>query len=293
MKNYQDKVAFITGGAMGIGFAIAKAFAADGMKVMLADINLEALNKAVAELQQAGADVAGVICDVTKREAIVDAANKTLQRFGKVHVVVNNAGVLSANAVGEISPEKWQWTININQMSVIHGCEIFLPLIRTHGEGGHIVNTASVAGHVGYALHTPYNTTKFAVVGYTEALSAELKDENISVSVLCPGVVKTNIANCNANNPDASEEDKLATPADLQNYVEKGMSADTVALFTLEQMKSDALFIFPKPATRLEIQARFEKLMAAFDAAEKSPLIQQDPGANATLSAEGSVKKMV
>ena len=289
--DYVGKTAFITGGAMGIGFSLAKAFAAEGVQLMLADINQTALDHAVEQLTKSGAIVKGIVCDVTQRNSIKAAAAATVKRYGKVHFVINNAGVYSTGKVGDLSAEKWEWAVNINQMSVIHGCEIFVPLIRSHGEGGHIINTASLAGHVGYALHTPYNTTKFAVVGYSEALQPELEKENIKVSVLCPGFVNTNIADNQTNDPTIAERDKSGPSDELALVVSRGLSPDTVAQFTLEQIKKNAFYIFPNPGTRSEITERYEKIMAAYDETDASELIQADPGSVKQDVAEAALVK--
>jgi NAD(P)-dependent dehydrogenase (short-subunit alcohol dehydrogenase family) len=277
MKSYNGKIVFITGAAMGIGFSLAKAFAMQGARLMLADIDKEALAKAVVDLRGSGADVASVVCDVTSRDSIEQAAAATIEQYGKVHVVANNAGALTTGRAGNISVEKWDWSIRLNLMSVVHGTEVFLPLIRQHGEGGHILNTASLAGHIGYGLHTPYNASKFGVVGYSEALSAELVDEHIDVTILCPGFVSTNIADNQRHDPTAEPDDNAGNDA-LKEVVSRGLSPDTVAEFTVEQMQLSALYVFPNSGTRVELVARYQKLIRAFDASDASELIQSDPG---------------
>ena len=277
MNNYNGKIAFITGAAMGIGYSLAKALASQGTRLMLADIDEAALKKAVAALLESGADVASVVCDVTSRASIEQAAAATIERYGKVHIVANNAGALTTGRAEEISAKKWDWSIKLNLMSVIHGCKIFLPLIRQHGEDGHILNTASLAGHIGYGLHTPYNASKFGVVGYSEALSAELADENIAVTILCPGFVSTNIADNERHDPTAEPGGNAGNEA-LKEVVSRGLSADTVAEFTVEQMRLNALYVFPNSGTRVEMVERYQKLMHAFDASDASELIQSDPG---------------
>ena len=146
MQDFEGKVAFVTGAASGIGYGIAKAFAANGMKVMMADIEEGPLEQAVADLKAANGVVEGVVCDVSDIEAVRMAAAKTIEAFGKVHVLVNNAGVGGGGETGSIPLEDWKWVVDVNLMGVVYGCETFVPLMKEHGEGGHIVNTSSMFG---------------------------------------------------------------------------------------------------------------------------------------------------
>lgn len=184
METFQGKTAFITGGASGIGFAMAKAFGAAGMNVMLADIEREPLEKAIESLRQRQIKADGVHCDVAERASVEEAAKATIAAFGKVHVVCNNAGVGAGGPVGTLKPGDWDWTVGVNLMGVVYGVEAFLPLIRAHGEGGHFVNTASMAGMISPPGMEPYCATKFAVVAMSEGWAGQLAPENIGVSVL-------------------------------------------------------------------------------------------------------------
>ena len=201
------KTAFITGGAHGIGLAIARSLAARGAKVMLADINADALTEASASLAAEGADVGSVVCDVANEAAMRAAADATIKRFGKVHIVVNNAGVGNGGRAGETSLDDWRWIVDINLMGVVYGVEMFTPLIKSHGEGGYIINTASMAGHVASAVMAPYHATKFAVVGYSESLREDLARDNIGVSVLCPAWVRTHIYKSSLGSPTLRDVD--------------------------------------------------------------------------------------
>ena len=194
MKNLNNKVAFITGAASGIGLELARECGTAGMPVMLADIDEAGLTSAENELRNAGLNVAAVRCDVTDVDSLRAAAQATIERFERVHLLANNAGVYLEGGAGEISIDKWRWAIDVNLMSVIYGVETFLPLIRAHGEGGHILNTASVAGLVGFAGVASYVAAKHAVLGYSESIAGQLESEGIGVSVLCPGFVNTRIA---------------------------------------------------------------------------------------------------
>jgi NAD(P)-dependent dehydrogenase (short-subunit alcohol dehydrogenase family) len=275
MQNLESKVAFITGGASGIGLALARACGTEGMCVMVSDIDQASLDEAVAELRSMGIEAAAVICDVTSEPSLRAAADATIDRFGRVHMLVNNAGVFVAGGAGECSLDTWRWAMDVNVMGVVYGTEIFLPLIREHGEGGHILNTASVAGHVGSAGVLAYATTKHAVVGYTEALADQLKDENIGVSALCPGFTNTRIAE--TERFDGNREGEAGKESGFSEAVGAGMSPDVVARFAVEQVQKDALFIFSHPGTRGEIADRWRVISAAFDETDASELINSDP----------------
>ena len=192
MQDFEGRVAFVTGGARGIGFAIAQALLEEGAKVMIGDIHEAELAQAKQELSAFG-DVDSLLCDVSDADAVKRAADTVVRRFGKVHVLVNNAGVVIGGQPGTFDLADWRWIVDVNLMGVVHGVETFVPLIQSHGEGGFIVNTASMAGHGGMPGLAPYSTTKFAVVGYSEALRQELAPHGIGVAALCPGWVDTRI----------------------------------------------------------------------------------------------------
>lgn len=277
MKELRGKTAFITGAASGIGFSLARACGELGMRVMLADIDREQLDLAVAGLTDAGVDAAGVVCDVTSEESLRAAAHATIEQFGKVHLLVNNAGVLVVGGVGENSLGTWRWALDVNVMGVVNGVEVFLPLLRDHGEGAHILNTASVGGHVGFGGVLAYSTTKHAVIGYTEALADQLKDEGIGVSALCPGFTRTRIAD--TERFEGNREGDVGADRGFGAAVESGMSPDVVARYALEQVQAGALYIFTHPGTRGEVAERWPIISAAFDATEASEIINSDPDA--------------
>jgi NAD(P)-dependent dehydrogenase (short-subunit alcohol dehydrogenase family) len=289
VKRLDGKVAFITGSASGIGLALARACGAQKMRVMLSDIDQPALDEAVASLCDSGIDAAGVFCDVTCEASLRAAADATLQRFGKVHMLVNNAGVLAVGGACETSLETWRWLIDVNVMSVVCAVEIFLPLIRAHGEGGHILNTASVGGHVGFAGVLAYSTTKHAVVGYSESLAGQLKGEGIGVSALCPGFTNTHIAD--NGRFEGSGEGDGSQDMGFAGAVESGMSPDVVARFAIEQVRQGALYIFTHPGTRNEVEGRWPNIAAAFDAADASEIVNSDPDAK-RLAHKGDVEEL-
>jgi NAD(P)-dependent dehydrogenase (short-subunit alcohol dehydrogenase family) len=273
MRDVKDKVAFITGGASGIGLALGRAFVTAGMKVMLADIEGKALDAAVARLQQMGADVRGMLCDASDRGAVQCAAAEAFAAFGKVHVVCNNAGVGAGGPIEQIPSADWDWVLGVNLMGVIHGIAAFLPHIKAHGEGGHIVNTASMAGMVSPPLMAPYNASKFAVVALSEALAAELAGSNVGVSVLCPGWVNTRI-NESARNRPARFGPARDTPiagreraAQVAELLRTGMSPDEVAGRVMAAIRDNDLHIFTHADMRGAVEERFGRILSAFDKA--------------------------
>lgn len=279
LTSLAGKTAFITGGAKGIGLGIAKAFVARGANVMLADIDAEELTKAAASL---GDNVDTVECDVTDPDAMKAAADKTIERFGKVHVLVNNAGVGGGGAAGETSLDDWRWVVNINLLGVVYGVETFVPLIKSHGEGGHIINTASMAGQIAHPLTGgPYNATKFAVVGYSETLRVQLADQGIGCSVLCPAWVDTDIYKSGLRAPSNAGIDAKAameTPEfqQIEAVIKSGLSPDLVGEWTAESILADRMFIFTHPDMKPAIEARVAGLLADYQACVDDPRFSSD-----------------
>ena len=275
MTNLEDKVAFITGAASGIGLELSRACGAAGMSVMLADVDAERLSDAETLLLGAGLDVAAVHCDVCDISSFANAADVTINRFEKVHLLANNAGIFLEGGAGDIPLDKWRWAIDANFASVVYGVETFLPLIRSHGEGGHILNTASMAALVGFSGLASYVATKHAVFGYSESIAGQLRPEGIGVSVLCPGFVNTQIA-------DIARYDSaqgVAANPEVAEAVEQGMSPEVVARYTLQEIQNDSLYIFTHPGTRDEAMERFEAISVAYDRTTASEIINSDPDA--------------
>ncbi len=205
MQEFEGRVAVVTGAASGMGRAFAERFAQEGMKVVLADIEQDALDLAVSELRQQEYDVLGVTTDVSSDEQIRALAEQTIETYGKVHVLCNNAGVGGGGAgpIWEATENDWQWTFGVNFWGVVSGIRAFVPLILEHGEGGHIINTASVAGLTRGDGIPLYSASKHAVVSISEALYTHLRDvdESVGASVLCPGLVNTRITESSRNRP--------------------------------------------------------------------------------------------
>lgn len=193
MDPFKGRVAVITGGANGIGAAMARAFAARGAKLAIADLDQAALERAEAEHRARGTEVLGVPTDVTKRDQVEALAVAVYDRFGAAHVVCNNAGIALLGPIQQCSSADWELTMNINFWGVLYGVQAFVPRMIAAKQGGHFVNTASMAGLVGMPYFAAYNASKFAVVGLSESLARELKQYGIGVSVLCPMIVETGL----------------------------------------------------------------------------------------------------
>ncbi len=276
MRDLAGKTAFVTGGAGGIGFALARAFAQGGMKVMLADIEADALQAAVESLQEISPDIRGTICDVADAASVERAAQATFNAFGRVHVVCNNAGVAAGGGIDHISLDNWRWVIDVNLMGVLHGIKSFLPHIRAHGEGGHIVNTASMAGMENELGFSPYGASKFAVVSMSEGLAMQLEPHGIGVSVLCPSFVRTRIGESGRNRPGRYGQSKPLDPASpaaamvagIATQIEAGIDPATVAARVLTAIRENELYIFTHPGMRAKVEARFAAILTAMDRVE-------------------------
>ncbi len=201
MENVEGKTAFVTGGASGIGLGISKTLVKNGMKVAIIDSRQHALNEAMAWFKENGGEVHPINLNVTDREAYVKAADEAEAVFGKIHVLVNNAGVGSGNGpIDGLTYKDWDYSMNVNIGGVINGIMTILPRIKKHGEGGHIVSTSSTCGLMATANFTVYCTTKYAVTGLMECLAAELQDTNIGVSILYPGPTNGNLGQSSFEN---------------------------------------------------------------------------------------------
>jgi NAD(P)-dependent dehydrogenase (short-subunit alcohol dehydrogenase family) len=278
MRELAGKTAFVTGGASGIGLAMGRAFAEAGMKVMLADIETDALAAAVKSLHNVGPAVRSVICDVGDPASVEYAAKASFDAFGNVHVVCNNAGVAAGGGIDNISLDNWRWVIDVNLMGVVHGVRSFLPHIRSHGEGGHIVNTASMAGMINGMGFSPYAATKFAVVSMSEGLAPQLKPLGIGVSVLCPGFVRTGIGESGRNRPDRYGQAQPLDPnspaaamvAEIAARLQAGLEPSVVAAKVLDAVRNDELYIFTHPEMREPVDERFKAIQVAMDKAAQA-----------------------
>ena len=273
MKDLSGRTAFVTGAASGIGLGIATALSQAGVKVMLCDIEEAALAKAIADPKLTNADVDTVRADVSLKAELQAAADATVARYGKIHILVNNAGVGGGGGYGQWTDASWSWTLGGNLMSVIWGIEIFGPLIEAHGEGGHIVSTASIAGLIAGA--TPaYNVTKHGVVALSEGLRVTLAPRGIGVSVLCPGFIRTQIVNARRNLPQrfAGAVERAPTEGPVAELVKamservaKGIDPLYVGELVREGIEGDWPYIFTDNEFEPLIDARFAAIKQGFD----------------------------
>ncbi|MAE71183.1 MAG: short-chain dehydrogenase [Gemmatimonadetes bacterium] len=260
MKDIAGKVAFVTGGASGIGLAMARSLLAAGMKVAITDIEQAALDRVKGGFASSNAEVIHLKLDVTDRDAMEQAARETEAAFGKVHVVCNNAGVSVSGRVDKMSYKDWDWVMGVNLAGVINGVQTFASRIKAHGEGGHFVNTASMAGHMPIPGGSIYTTSKFAVVGMSEVMRTDLARYNIGVSVLCPGGVVTNVGKSGRNRPENLTRETDNTRLNLgklsETVMDDMLEAEVIGEMVLAAILADDLYIFSHPQLKKVVDAR-------------------------------------
>lgn len=283
MKELDGKTAIISGGAEGIGLGIAQVLGRYGMNIVIADINAEQLEKARQTLEQADIPVLAVSLDVVDVEQWRAVAEHAIEQFGKVHMLVNNAGVGGApNPIGISSEQDWRWVVDVNLMGVVNGAQTVIPLIQAHGQGGWVINVASMAGFVPLPMASAYSATKAAVVAMSESWHAELQHENIHVAVLCPGFVKTRI-NLSQRNRQAQYESDGGSPSgsklqaqlgqQMQSVLDAGAPPELIAERVVEAIAAKELYIVTHPNFRPAVDARFAAINECFKRAESSPLL--------------------
>jgi NAD(P)-dependent dehydrogenase (short-subunit alcohol dehydrogenase family) len=270
MKDFSGRVAVVTGAASGIGKSYATRCARAGMKVVLADIEEAALAKVEAEFNANGISVLAVRTDVSKASSVQALADRTLEKFGSIHLVFNNAGVVDTLGLLWERPMKdWEWVMDVNYWGVVHGIRTFTPLILAQNEEGHIVNTASIAGLITASLGI-YSVTKHAVVSLSEALYFDLQKVHakIGVSVVCPSWVQTNIMTSNRNRPDALQtplrplsSEEQETGAAIAALIESGASPDMIAECTFEAIVKNQFYVVTQPETKMAIKSRMEAIL--------------------------------
>jgi NAD(P)-dependent dehydrogenase (short-subunit alcohol dehydrogenase family) len=274
MKEFKDKVAVITGAASGIGRALADRGVQEGMKVVLADVEVETLMKTEASMKASGATVLAVRTDVSQARDVEALAHKTLEVFGAVHLLCNNAGVATEAAIWESTLAEWEWVMGVNLWSVIHGVHIFVPIMLAQDTECHIVNTASMAGLISGPGLGAYKVTKHAVVTLSETLYHELAERGakVKVSVLCPGIVNTRILDSARNRPGHLPTTELLGPASgarweaLRQLVPAGMPPGQVADAVFEALRKDQFYILTHPEGKESIRTRMEDILQ-----ERSP----------------------
>jgi NAD(P)-dependent dehydrogenase (short-subunit alcohol dehydrogenase family) len=273
MQNLAGKTAFVTGGASGIGLGIAKALRRAGMNVAIADIRQDHIDEAVGELGEEG--VLALKLDVTDRAAFAAAADATEARFRKVHLLVNNAGIAVMGPVELATYADWDWTMSVNVGGIINGIVTFLPRILAHGEGGHIVNTASMSGMMPNVGTTLYTASKTAVVGLSEAMRGELEQKGVIVSAFCPGAVQSNIAESGKTRPAhladtgyAETDRRRQQSGDLSHLF---MTKEEVGERVREGIENDELFILTHHEFHEGVKDRAEAMIASVPDREENP----------------------
>jgi NAD(P)-dependent dehydrogenase (short-subunit alcohol dehydrogenase family) len=271
VRQLEGKTAIVTGAGSGIGLGLARTFARHGMAVVLCDIRGDRLDAALAEVRGiAGARAVAVVTDVSDRASVRDAGDQATKAFGAVHVACNNAGVvIHGRSIADHTPQEWDWIIGVNLRGVIHGIETFLPLIRSHGEEGHIVNTASIGGFQvrGERRTGAYSATKYAVVALSESLAYDLAGTPVAVSVLAPAAVKTRIYVSGESRPARFggpyvEPDNGPLQAELER---DGMHPDEVGERVVRAIRARELYVFTHIHTRDWLLARHQRIVDAFD----------------------------
>lgn len=273
MKDFKGRTAVVTGAASGIGRGLADRFAAEGMNVVIADVEQGALDAAGKEMTAAGATILAVRTDVSKQDDVQALADKTIERFGAVHIVCNNAGVGGGGpqTSWDAPLAEWEWVLGVNLWGVIHGVRAFVPLMLKGGDEGHIVNTASVAGLIAGAGGPAYTVSKFGVVGYSESLFHELamaSSGKVKVSVLCPALTNTRILESGRNFPGGPLEMPAAgTPEAamldmIKGIFAGGMPPSETANIVLDGIKNDRFYILTHPEHNSQIEARVQAVVS-------------------------------
>jgi NAD(P)-dependent dehydrogenase (short-subunit alcohol dehydrogenase family) len=267
MKDFGGKVAFVTGGGSGIGLGLARVLTESGMRVVIADVRQDHLDEALESLRAAGATAHGIRLDVTDRAAMAAAAEETVRTYGNVHLLCNNAGVSIFGPMDEATYDDWDWVLGVNLGGVVNGLASFLPHMKAHGEGGHVLNTASMAGLIFGPGMGVYCASKFAVVGLTASLRYDLAPHRIGVSMLCPGFVRSNIHEAVLSRPERFGRSGYRVGAEdierLDHVLSVGMDPVDVARAVLAGIRRNELYIFPHAEFRDEMRGIFEEILAA------------------------------
>jgi NAD(P)-dependent dehydrogenase (short-subunit alcohol dehydrogenase family) len=270
MQDLKDKVAVVTGAAEGIGKAIARKAADEGMRLVLADIDAAALGALAEEFAAAGVEALAVRTDVSDAAQVEALADAAFDRYGAVHLLVNNAGVAVAKSVWETTPKDWEWVMGVNFYGVTHGLRAFVPRMLESGEAGHIVNTASVAGLLSMPAMAAYNASKFAVVTVSEGLYHDLalRKAPIGVSVLCPSWVKTRIIDSGRNRAGAAPDGVAGMSVQSRRIgqavfqaVQAGIAPESVAESVFAAVRGGRFYILTHPDSRVGVKVRMEDIL--------------------------------
>jgi NAD(P)-dependent dehydrogenase (short-subunit alcohol dehydrogenase family) len=274
MDTLAGKGAVVTGGASGIGLETARRLAARGARVVLADVEAAALDRAVDDLRSTGSDASGVQCDVSSLANVTALADESFRLLDQVHIVFNNAGVALGGPIASMTHDDWRWVIDVDLWGPIHGVEAFLPRLIEQGNGGHLLFTASFAGLVPNVGLGPYCVAKYGVVALAEVLARELRSSDIGVSVLCPMRVGTNIGSSERNRGsgyggvDGGTDGASTLPdesAQDESIAGRIIPVDVVADMTVDAILNNRLYVLPHEESRESIRRRFDRIDRAFD----------------------------
>ena len=270
MKHFEGKTAVVTGAASGIGFGLAERFAQENMQVVMADVEEEALEKAVERLEQLQHRVTGIQTDVLVKESIEELFAKAHDQYGNIHILCNNAGIgafSGTRSIWEVEKSDWNWTLGVNFYGVLYGIQTFLPHMQEHGEEGHVVTTASLAGLMRGS--GTYGVSKHAVRALAESLNADLvaRGSKIGSSVLCPGFVNTNIGNAERNRPVNLQKSDLPDVDDdafapFAALLKNGKDPSEVADIVINAIKDNLFYILPHPAWDDTIREHFDEILS-------------------------------
>ena len=261
IEELAGKTAVVTGGASGIGAGLCRRFAARGMKLVVADVDVDRANEMAEALRGAGGEAVAVRCDVSDRRSVEELADATFDAFGRVDVVCNNAGVFLGGNMRDFTPGDWEWVMSVNLMGVVHGSSVFTKPLVEQGSG-HIVNTASIGGFSVDPNCAPYTTSKFAVVGYSEALRKDLEPDGVGVTMLCPGPVKTSIDTCDRLRPERAGESAVSSKAAIP-VIENGKHPDEVGDMVIQGIAENATYVFTHPEWGVFFEPRIEEIRRA------------------------------
>ena len=268
MKDFKGKTAVITGAASGIGYALAEKFANEGMNIVLADIEQDALDIAVKNISDIGVESCGINIDVMHKDSVDHLFNESVKAFSKIHILCNNAGVAStvvADGIWELDEKDWDWVLGVNFYGTLYGIQSFVPHMINHNEEGHVLNTISLAGILpGEAI---YGVSKHAALALSESLWQGLKNikSNIGASVLCPGFVNTNIIESNRNRPDhlsSSNKTNFILKKLASSVLKRGKEPNEIADTTFDAIKQNHFYILPHTSYDDMIKERFSRILA-------------------------------
>ena len=267
MKEFNGRVAVVTGAASGIGLALARKFGSLGMKVVLADVEAEALDAATAGLIADGVEALGVRTDVMEDASVRALANRTLEAFGGVHVLCNNAGVFCGHNAWTATDDDWNWVLGVNLWGVIHGVRAFLPIMLAQETEGHVVNTASMAATVTSPFNAAYTVSKHAVLSYSEVVHHELAmaQAKIRISALCPELIATNIDHAERNRPDALADHETSparelTHKSIEESLASGTPPEVIADRVLDAIREERFYVFSDDGWRRAMESRLEDM---------------------------------